>query len=344
MQIANPAGPPESPGRPHRTAALAVFFLAPFIGEMLSTSAPPAEYFNPLGFVILHILYGGGALLAHELIIRWKKGLPSLLLLGAAYGLAEEALMCKSFFDPNWPDVGLLGSYGRALSVNWIWSIELTIFHAVFSIAIPIGIVSLLFASARRQPWIGAWGFRIITALWILNGIVIFTQITPYRPPVVPFLAAFGLTILLIVLARVLRAPAPSPSPTQLRPARRPLWFALVGLVATPTFFLSAWLMPQHGPPPILTALTIIAVPTITMVVIYRLSGNAWRWLPRQLAALILGGLGFLLFLCVARANEQNPPDNPQGLGLAAAVAILALIALNLYIRRYREKEGTDTR
>ena len=55
----------------------------------------PAEFFNPFGFVILTILYGGGAVLIRELTIRWQKSWVSLLVLGAAYGIIEEELMVK---------------------------------------------------------------------------------------------------------------------------------------------------------------------------------------------------------------------------------------------------------
>ena len=72
---------------------LALFFLSPLIGELLSGSAPPAEFFNPVGFIMLAVLYGGGAILAREMTHRWDKSWPTLLVLGAAYGVAEEGLM-----------------------------------------------------------------------------------------------------------------------------------------------------------------------------------------------------------------------------------------------------------
>ena len=93
--------------------ALILFFLAPAIAELLSGSAPPSEFFNPVGFLLLASLYGSGALIVRELKVRWNKGYVSLFILGAAYGILEEGLMVKSFFDPNWMDLGILGSYGR---------------------------------------------------------------------------------------------------------------------------------------------------------------------------------------------------------------------------------------
>lgn len=131
--------------------ALVLFFLSPAIGELLSGSAPPAEFFTPLVIIILAVLYGGGAIMVREAVIRWRKGWMSLLALGAAYAIIEEGLMVKSFFDPAWQDIGILGSYGRWAGVNWVWTIELTIYHAVVSIAIPILLTGLMFPRLRHE-------------------------------------------------------------------------------------------------------------------------------------------------------------------------------------------------
>jgi hypothetical protein len=94
--------------------ALVLFFLAPVIAELLTSSSPPAEFFTPFGFVVMCALYGTGAVLAHELRVAWNRGWPTMLALGAVFAVIEEGLMVRSFFDPNWPDIAGLGSYGRA--------------------------------------------------------------------------------------------------------------------------------------------------------------------------------------------------------------------------------------
>jgi probable HAF family extracellular repeat protein len=69
--------------------------------------------------LVLTALYGSGSILIRELSLRWRKGWPSILALGAAYGIVEEGLMVKSFFDPNWVDLGTLGGKDScAWSVN----------------------------------------------------------------------------------------------------------------------------------------------------------------------------------------------------------------------------------
>lgn len=97
-----------------------LILLAPAVGELLSGSSPPVEYFQPLSFILLTSLYGSGALLVREIVFRWGKGWPSVLALGAAYGMVEEGWMVKSFFDPAWVDLGKLGraAVGRELGMG----------------------------------------------------------------------------------------------------------------------------------------------------------------------------------------------------------------------------------
>lgn len=140
--------------------------LAPFFGEVLSVSSPPAAFFQPLTFLLLVGLYGCGALLVRELARHWKQGWVSIALLGMAYGIYEEGLVVRSFFDPTWMDLGILGVYGRWLGVNWIWSIALTLFHAVVSISLPIWAVETLFPSLRERRWLGKGGVIVCSLVF----------------------------------------------------------------------------------------------------------------------------------------------------------------------------------
>ena len=141
--------------------ALTLFIIAPIFGELFSGSSPLNEFINPLSFIILAMLYGCGAILVREFTIRWSKGWSSLLLLGFAYGIFEEGLMVRSFFDPNWMDLGNLGIYGRYAGVNWVWSYHLTIFHALVSIAASIVFVEILYPDCRKQSWVPSRKWQI---------------------------------------------------------------------------------------------------------------------------------------------------------------------------------------
>src|SRR5256712_250934 len=125
-----------------------------------------------------------------ETAVRWKTGWPSILLLGAAYGIIEEGLAAKSFFDPGWMDLGTLAWYGRWFDVNWVWAVWLTIYHAVVSIAIPIFLVEWIWPRTRGIPLTSRRGY--ITAIALLAGATVFINVllTPYRPSIWHLLGA----------------------------------------------------------------------------------------------------------------------------------------------------------
>lgn len=167
----------------------------------MSGSAPPAEFFNPFSLLLLSSLYGSGALLVRELKIKWNKGYVSLFLLGVAYGIIEEGLMVKSFFDLGWMDLGILGVYGRWVEVNWVWAEWLTIYHAIFSIGIPITLVELTYPDMRNERWLSN---RKLAGVTVLLGVVTMfgcVFLTAYRPPFLQYLLSAGLVGALFLLA-----------------------------------------------------------------------------------------------------------------------------------------------
>ncbi len=69
--------------------------LAPFIAEFLLGATPISRL---EGFVVLALLYGGGAVLIRELVRRRSgSGWGRIVVLGAAYALIEEGLAVQSF-------------------------------------------------------------------------------------------------------------------------------------------------------------------------------------------------------------------------------------------------------
>src|ERR1700685_1822282 len=84
--------------------ALALFFVAPLVAEFLLGDLPikllPA-------LVVLAPMYGGGALVIREVVRRTGRGWPSIVLLGMAYAIFEEAFTTQSLFNPNYLKLNL---------------------------------------------------------------------------------------------------------------------------------------------------------------------------------------------------------------------------------------------
>ena len=308
--------------------ALVLFLLSPAVAELLSGSAPPLEFFNPLGFVILASLYGSGAILARELTLRWKKGYLSLFLLGAAYGVIEEGLMEKSFFDPDWPDLGVLGVFGRWMGINWVWAEMLIVYHAVFSIVIPVLLVELAYPSQRKEHWVGSHGSAAFAIL--LAGIVFlgFFAMTPYRPPLPQYFSAVTLAIFFIFLAWKVPSENGRQGSTN---SRGPASFFATGLLGTIGFFIVFWVLPNLlSPPGVMLLGGFLVVGFARFLKRLKLKGCN----DLHQFALTSGGLAFFIFLAPLQELDKTRTDNPWGMGLVGLAFLVGLLLLGWRIKQ----------
>lgn len=284
--------------------ALALWFIAPVFGELLSGSSPLNEYLNPFIILILGMLYGSGAILIRELALHWKKGWFSLLLLGMAYGIYEEGLMVRSFFDPNWVDLGNLGIYGRVFGVNWVWSEHLTIFHALISIAASIAFVEMLYPDKRGESWIGPRGVNW-NILAFAAPLTIGALLNPYDAPDA-WLGMCWLAIAALTLA-AWRIPATVIAPRAVavpRP-RRFWWMGFLG--AFGQFYLLYAAAENNNPPFIVTMILLALYDLFLLWLVVRWSGAGQSWDDRHKLALITGSLSFFLILGPLTTNGQYP-------------------------------------
>lgn len=333
MQPEPTAGTPRRP----RAPAWTLFFLAPAVGELLSGSSPPAEFFNPFTLLLLAALYGGGALLVREWTLAWHKGWPSLLVLGVAYAIVEEGLCCKSFFDPHWPDVGILGTYGRWLGVNWVWTVHLTGYHTVISILVPITLVELAFPDQRDTSWVGPRMCRLLalglTAVVVLGLLAFPDTRQPFRPPPVGYVLAMLSVGLLGWLAARLRAPAPE---TQVLLPRHLFRLGLTAFLGTLGWFLVFWVLPHTSLPPWATVgLGVICAGAAAGVIARQVGGRLAGLAPLQRWALCTGALGFLILLApIQEATNAQRPDNTTGMTAVGLAFLLGLLWLGRRLRR----------
>ncbi|MDI6691661.1 MAG: hypothetical protein QME50_07385, partial [Candidatus Bathyarchaeota archaeon] len=223
----------------------------------------------------------------------WKKDFRALLLLGAAYEILEEGLMVKSFFDPNWVDLGVLGVYGRWLEVNWVWTEMLIIYHAVFSITIPIVLVELAYPERKGDSWVGKRTFAGLTALLSFVTAFGYFLLTPYIPPLTHYLIAIFAMFLFIYIAYKI--------PSEKQKARekkegKPKLFWTAGLVSTAIFFLLFWACPNFINNPVVLMLIGIALVFDMLKVLGNFDWENPKSAPSQWA-IVAGALSFLIFL-----------------------------------------------
>jgi hypothetical protein len=164
--------------------------------------------------LLLACLYGSGALLVRDYARRWQKGWRSILILGAAYGIIEEGIMVRSFFSPTWKDLGVLATYGRWLGTNWVWAEWLAIYHAIFSITIPIFLVELTYPQFKTRIWLSSRTRILFHGLLILAIILGFFAF-PYDPGILAIAGCIAAVVALGWLAK--RIPNISPTNRNLK-------------------------------------------------------------------------------------------------------------------------------
>ena len=242
-------------------------------------------------------------------------------MLGAAYGIIEEGLAVKSFFDPNWMDLGILGSYGRWLGVNWIWSFCLTIFHTVYSIAIPILIFSLLFPDLKNKRLLSDKGLKICFIIFFLTVAFIFLFLTQYKPNAILYTLTVIVVALIVIAAWKVKASYISTK--NITPILASKWFGFIGATFGFLFFFIMYAIPYFIPIPVIPIILEGLLCLLVLLFLIKYSGYTNNDCHKL--AFISGVLSPLIFL--AFIHEIN------GIFGMSVVAIFFIIFL-LHIRR----------
>jgi hypothetical protein len=306
---------------------LILLILAPLLGEIVSGHQPPLELCNPISVLLLMLPYGFGALICRELVRRWRKGWLSLILLAVAYGVYEEAIVVRSFFDPNWVELNILKPY-HVLGLNWTYAEMLVHFHVIVSIGASILLAEALHPARRAEPWLGNRGLAACIAglaLWFPAGWLM----TAYVPPWPGYLLSGAGVAGLILAARW--APSGVPALTQKNPPH-PLFFLLLGFVNMTLFFVAVYVLPETWAPPLaLSVVGLALLDTFTLWLLLHWSGNGGAWDDRHRLAWAAGGLGFFLLF-----NITSDVEAFAGKSCVSAAAVLGLILLGVWITRRR--------
>lgn len=324
--------PPRDPwGQPLRQwfwthrPALALIGLSILIAELLTGSTPVTSLLNPIGVLFLVGLYGGGVLVIRDVAVRWNRGWAPVLFLGLAYGIVEEGIGTKTFFD--WAEIGRpgFGPYTHWAGVNWVWAGELTLFHAIFSIALPIVLVGLVFPETRGRRFLSNRGLGWTFGAFGLTATTMFFLFDPRFALALPLLAGSLLAILLLVVS-AWRFPAEWFHPRSRTPAASPRALFALGAGFVWGFFIVFLGLPGVFQNPLMTV-TLGWALTATCFALLRWSIGE-RENASHVAYLALGLLSFFVAFAVV----------VEFLGdLFVFLAIAATLFLIVYLyRRYR--------
>lgn len=129
-----------------------LILLAPIIAELLSGSTPFTTFFKlPILLTFLGF-YGCGALIIREVVAHKKLNVINILLWGAAFGVLEEGILLKSWYDPAWMGAAITSQALRVSGVNVLQPFANIVYHAILSITVPILLVESF--TGERKPWL----------------------------------------------------------------------------------------------------------------------------------------------------------------------------------------------
>jgi hypothetical protein len=310
-----------------------LLFLSPIIAELLSGSTPPLMFINPVLLLLQTTFYGSAAILIREVARRKGLGWGNIVLMGMAYGILEEGLVITSWFNPYWSGLGKLAYYGRLFDTSWVWATELTIYHAVISITIPILLTDILYPTIAKRPWLKKRSIRGFTIALTLSSLVqfllfgfLFSRKQGYTHPPLMYFGALVLALSFIWLGlhfkprQLLAQPSVDSRPTP------GLWkVRLSGLATTFAFFITAWILPSLIPWPILTILVFGGIAMFSTIIVNRWARRS-GWSTQHQLALITGVISF--FLLLAPLDEfvlHSPGRNEAGLTLVNFIFLCGL-------------------
>lgn len=299
-------------------------------------------------FILTWPSYALPVLLIREAIVAWNKWVASLLALGIAYGALNEGLLAKTYFvvTPTSPVLGPGAGVGRWLGVNWPWMTDITLFHMVVSISVPVVLSFLIFPETRHERFLSDRTIRLFVVLILVEVLGILTVqslfSTAYRSLLPWILLPAGIVVVGIYIAR--RLPASDPKRTLGGPLSRPVPLILVSL----GFFVVTFL-------PILRFFAVAFVPISALGALF------YQWVPGAavVATLYPLVLAFLVIRFFARttwtdtqllaaltgvmliplANAISVHDIPQGDWVAAGIYVASIVVA---ARRIRARGSTS--
>lgn len=213
--------------------ALVLLILAPFIGEALLGNTPLT---SAAGLIFELPMYGGGALFIRELVRRTGRGFPTILFLGAAYGLVEEGLGDLTLWSHTFMGMHL-NAYGNMFGIGWPWWLHVLTLHTVWSIGVTVALTEALFARRGTGPWLGKVGLVVSGAVFVL-GTAAVHFLGPWNYTLKAWQVAVTVALVAIAVVVAFLLPRRRTAPAG-RTAPAPLLVALAGLAAG-TLFLAA--------------------------------------------------------------------------------------------------------
>jgi len=335
------------PKKDRRKLVLLMMVLTPGIPEYLTGSTPvlylftnPLQFFISLGFNVAP--YTTGAIIIRDVAIKYRKGWLTILLLGAAYGIMEEGITVHTFFQASGQPVSLLSIYGRSMGVNWIWAIGITFFHSIYSIALPIFILSLAYLGYRNERLTGRRGIWLAFCIYVVDILLINIMIEVSHIASVPSFPEYFIFTLLagvfVVVAFLIPRNAFHPAANSHNGRARPF---ILGFLLFPIYFIFSYITVKANGVGMIPPVADAALLILSYVVLFILSVRSVSCGGKVTVGKYYYVTGAMVPLMVL-AEIQEFFNGLHGITISVIVAIVLLWRFGSLIRK-NAPDGTIT-
>ncbi|MFD3875736.1 hypothetical protein [Streptomyces sp. NPDC058623] len=279
-----------------------------------------------IGLLVLAPLYGTAAVMIREVIRRTGRGWPSILLLGAAFGVIQAGLVDQSLFNPDFVDEPSWDSErlptvipALGISVNHV--LDFVAGHVIWSFAAPIAVIESCAPRVADRPWLGRVGMGVMVVLYGLAVLVIFHEHTGDFMASPTQLGAAAAAAVALAAAALLVPHRPA--------LRRSGWVPAPWLVGSIAVVLMTvhHLLPASPPGTVLDLLALVLLGGLVV----RWSGRA-RWGRGH--ALAVGGAALVANAGLSFMVEPLGEVSYTTKYAANAVLMLGVLALLFWARR----------
>ncbi|WP_051639835.1 hypothetical protein [Cellulomonas sp. URHE0023] len=311
-----------------RLLALLLLVVAPVCAEYLTAYDPEVTGQAAAlvgGLLVLGPLYGAPAVLIRELAARTGMHWTGILAMAGAFGVLQAGVVDQSLFAmhylgyDSWAQE-LGPTLVAPLGVSGSFALNFLLGHVIWSIGAPIALVESFDRRSGRQPWLGAPGIVVLTVLWVLASLAVWSDIRgdgsdqASAGQLVGAVAVAGVLVVVACTFGRRRLPPPTASRVPGPVAVLGLAFvAFAGYEAIP----ASWLGVAVG----------ILILLVTAVVLTRWSRSA-SWGARHVAA--VAGAAVVARALVGFASVASTTPRPPGGYAQNTVLLILALALTL--------------
>jgi hypothetical protein len=323
-----------------------LLILAPVIVEVLWGSTHASQLLEGLPPEIG--LYGCAALITRALMRSQHKGWISILLLGIAYGIAEECVFLQSSLYPVFAH-DIQHIYGRVFGVSWFYLFWAVGYEGIWGIVLPIQLTELIFPDQRDDPWLGIPGLIIAAIFFLLAAVFtwyiwthfLYSSFYPglhYHPPLLTIIIALVVIAALVAVAFVLPS---HPAQSNTRAAPRSWLVGAAAFVAGLLWFAPLALHSGSFPTfPVAIAVVLILAWAAGTLLLIRYWSASKNWGDAQRMALIFGAL-MANMLAGYKASGITLPIDFIGKAAFNMIAVIGLLYLTWKIQQRKTAEAS---